>query len=188
VTTIPMTRRRARPTRGTGLNLCALLTVSMILAPTTAAKADPSEPFFQFDAAEDPAVRSAGLPINFRRGRSNLGADLAEPTPPASLSGVTNISWHANAGCLNGQLRGVLVEVAANFGTITVNSTCRSHGHNAMVGGAAHSYHLGGNAVDFRVHGNFAAVTAFLNTRVGGLKHSGGGLFHIDTGPRRPMH
>jgi Peptidase M15 len=185
VATIPMTRRRARPTRGAGLSLCVLLA---ILAPPTAAKADPTEPFFQFDVAAVPSERSSGSPISFRRGRSNLGADLSEPTPPTSLSGGTNISWHANAGCLNGQLRAVLAEVAANFGTITVNSTCRSHGHNALVGGAAHSYHLGGNAVDFRVHGNIAAVTAFLNTRVGGLKHSGGGLFHIDTGPRRPMH
>jgi hypothetical protein len=28
---------------------------------------------------------------------------------------------------------------------------------------------------------------AYLRSTVGGLKHYGGGLFHIDTGPRRPM-
>jgi hypothetical protein len=171
-----------------GLTLCGLLA-----AAATSANAESQDKFFQFDetpaqseVATSPATNQAAN--RFRRGRSNLGADLGEPTTPKSLSGGANISWLANAGCLNDHLRAVLAEVAANFGAITVNSTCRSHGHNAAVGGAAHSYHLGGNAVDFRVHSNIAAVSAFLHTRVGGLKHSGGGLFHIDTGPRRPMH
>ena len=66
-----------------------------------------------------------------------------------------------------------------------VNSTCRSHGHNARVGGAPKSYHLSGDAADFRVFGNVSATYSFLQSRVGGLKHYGGGLFHIDTGPRR---
>jgi uncharacterized protein YcbK (DUF882 family) len=51
------------------------------------------------------------------------------------------------------------------------------------VGGAKRSYH----AVDFNVLGNYRAILAFLKARteVGGLKHYGGGAFHIDTGPRR---
>jgi uncharacterized protein YcbK (DUF882 family) len=55
------------------------------------------------------------------------------------------------------------------------------------VGGARHSYHLSGSAIDFRIHGNARAVHAYLssNRSVGGLKHYGGGLFHIDVGPRR---
>ncbi len=77
--------------------------------------------------------------------------------------------------------------VAANYGSVTVSSTCRSKGHNAAVGGAKKSYHLSGSAVDFRVHGNSSAAYAYLRSSgaVGGLKHYGGGLFHIDTGPRR---
>jgi hypothetical protein len=163
------------------LNLCALVSVGFGLTAAAApvAKAE-SEPFFKFDDA--PLTTQ-----HLRQGRSNLGADMGD-TKPESLSGGTNISWNADAGCLNSELRAVLAEVAANYGAITVNSTCRSAGHNAAVGGAGHSYHLSGDAVDFRVHGNVAAAANFLNGRVGGFKNSGGGLFHIDTGPRRPMH
>ena len=56
---------------------------------------------------------------------------------------------------------------------------------NAAVGGARHSYHLSGSATDFRIHGNARAVHAYLssNRSVGGLKHYGGGLFHIVSAP-----
>jgi ribosomal protein L37AE/L43A len=49
------------------------------------------------------------------------------------------------------------------------------------------SYHLSGDAVDLRVFGNIGATYASSRGHgsVGGLKHYGGGLFHIDTGPRR---
>jgi uncharacterized protein YcbK (DUF882 family) len=55
------------------------------------------------------------------------------------------------------------------------------------VGGAPRSFHLTGNAVDFRVAGSYGRVLAFLSRlrSVGGLKHYGRGVFHIDTGPRR---
>jgi hypothetical protein len=164
-----------------GLNRFALIPALLAFGLLTAsdAKAE-NDQFFQFS---DEPVAS-----RLRHGRSNLGADLSEPESPKSLSGGANISWNANADCLNSELRAVLADVAANYGSVTVNSTCRSHSHNAAVGGAAHSYHLSGNAVDFRVHGNVAAAASFLNARVGGLKHSGDGLFHIDTGPRRPMN
>jgi hypothetical protein len=106
--------------------------------------------------------------------------------PKKSLSGG-GVTWTADAGCLDGGLKSIVYSVAANYGPVTVNSTCRSHGHNAAVGGAPHSMHLSGNAVDFRVHGNAGAVYAYLksNGSVGGLKHYGGGLFHIDNGERR---
>jgi hypothetical protein len=103
-----------------------------------------------------------------------------------SLSGGS-IRWLASPDCLAAPLRAVLAEVAAEFGPLRVNSTCRSKRHNARVGGAKRSYHLTGNAVDFRVYGSIKEIHAFLSKKrtVGGLKHYGFGVFHIDTGPRR---
>jgi Peptidase M15 len=119
---------------------------------------------------------------------ASLGLAFVAPSPvkPPDLS-VGHINWVASAACLALPLRGVLAEVAALFGPVRVNSTCRSKRHNAQVGGAPRSYHLTGSAVDFRVTGHFKAVHAFLSGKkvVGGLKHYGSGVFHIDTGPRR---
>jgi hypothetical protein len=94
--------------------------------------------------------------------------------------------WKASPRCLNSALRRIVGEVARKFGPVTVNSTCRSARHNAAVGGAHHSYHIGGNAVDFSVKRNVRAAHAFLKNQksVGGLKYYGS-HFHIDTGPRR---
>ena len=111
-----------------------------------------------------------------------------DPRPSRkSLSGGGNVSWAASSGCLNGTLRGIVQDVASAYGSLTVSSTCRSHGHNASVGGAKKSHHLTGDAVDFRVHGNASGAMAFLRNHgsVGGFHHYGGGLFHIDTGPKR---
>ena len=119
-------------------------------------------------------------------GRSRLGGPRTEPQRlSGSLSG--GITWHANSGCVPGQLRGVLSDLVGSFGPVTVTSTCRGVAQNRAAGGAGQSYHLRGQAVDFRVHGSTGAVYAYLasNGSVGGLKHYGGGLFHIDTGPRR---
>jgi Peptidase M15 len=109
-----------------------------------------------------------------------------EPKAKKSLSGG-GVDWTASSGCLDSGLKAIIYEVAANYGALRVNSTCRSRGHNASVGGAPKSKHLSGDAVDFRVFGNTRAVYAFLrnNGSVGGLKHYGGGLFHIDNGDRR---
>ena len=104
-----------------------------------------------------------------------------------SLSGG-GISWAANSSCLNSSLRAVIAQVANTFGPVTVNSTCRGRRHNSRVGGARHSHHLSGNAVDFRVHrGSSRSVYAFLRSHgsVGGLKLYRRGFFHIDTGSRR---
>jgi Peptidase M15 len=112
-----------------------------------------------------------------------------EPTPPPAPPKASGgpINWVASSNCLASPLRTVLSEVAALFGAVRVNSTCRSKAHNARVGGASHSYHLTGNAVDFRIAANTAAVSRFLlgKKSVGGFKHYGFGVFHIDTGPRR---
>lgn len=119
---------------------------------------------------------------------ASLGrVELPERRPRKSLSGGGGITWVASSGCLNGTVRSVLAEVASRFGGVTVNSTCRSRSHNAAVGGASRSWHLSGDAADFRVHGNWGAAAAYLRGggRIGGYKHYGGGLFHIDTGPSR---
>jgi len=112
-----------------------------------------------------------------------------EPTPPPAPPKASGgpINWVASSNCLASPLRAVLSEVAALFGAVRVNSTCRSKAHNARVGGASRSYHLTGNAVDFRIAANTAAVSRFLlgKKAVGGFKHYGFGVFHIDTGPRR---
>jgi hypothetical protein len=116
----------------------------------------------------------------------NSRSDASDTPKRRSLSGGS-VDWTASSGCLNGTLRGVLASLASDYGQLRVNSTCRSRSHNANVGGASKSYHLTGDAADFRVFSNIGAVYASLrgNGSVGGLKHYGGGLFHIDTGPRR---
>ena len=121
---------------------------------------------------------------------SRLGGPVAERPRPTGGSLSGGISWQASSGCVPGQLRGVLSSLVSNFGGVTVTSTCRSESSNRSAGGAKRSYHLSGEAVDLRVRGaSSGAVYAFLSGSgsVGGLKHYGGGLFHIDTGPRRPM-
>ena len=109
----------------------------------------------------------------------------ATASPAPSLSGG-HIAWRASEGCLTDRLKPILAHIAANFGAVKVNSTCRSPSHNRAVGGVPHSFHLSGRAVDFRLSGNIRATLAYLRTTaVGGIKHYGGGVFHIDTGPRR---
>jgi hypothetical protein len=119
---------------------------------------------------------------------ASLGPALPAPGPEPSVAEPSwGIHWRASAGCLAAPLRAVLDRVAAEFGPLTVNSTCRSRRHNARVGGAPRSYHLSGDAVDFRVRSQFGDVLAFLRRMrtVGGVAHYGNGVFHIDTGPRR---
>jgi uncharacterized protein YcbK (DUF882 family) len=178
-------------------------------ANSSTARADDVSAWLAASFAAGPATSSRRRAASFRTGRSNLGRLAGEerrtsrhhrrsrgvrvaslgptatflPRGP-SLSG--GVRWAASASCLNSTLRSVVAGLAS-FGSITVNSTCRSRGHNARVGGARRSYHLTGSAVDFRVRGNVRGAYAYLRSSgsVGGLKHYGGGLFHIDTGPRR---
>ena len=100
--------------------------------------------------------------------------------------GGGHVSWVASGGCLPGQLKSVIAEVSS-YGRVVVSSTGRGHSHNARVGGAKGSYHLSCQAADLRVHGNVSAAASFLRNHgsVGGFHHYGGGLFHIDTGPKR---
>ncbi len=132
------------------------------------------------DRPQTRRIRTASL------SNTKSDAEPAERRSRRSLSGGS-VSWVADRGCLNGTLRSVIASLASDYGPVTVNSTCRSRSHNASVGGAPKSFHLGGDAVDFRIHSNVSAAYASLrgNGSVGGLKHYGGGLFHIDTGDRR---
>jgi Peptidase M15 len=113
--------------------------------------------------------------------------DGARPSASTGLAADSPIHWRASAECLASPLRTVLNLLAGEFGPLTVNSTCRSPGHNRRVGGATRSRHLSGDAVDFRVRGDYREVHSFLKRlrSVGGLAHYGSGVFHIDTGPRR---
>lgn len=107
-------------------------------------------------------------------------------SPPKSITGgARGVTWVAQAGCLNGRLKAAIYHVARNYGRVRVNSTCRSRRHNRRVGGARRSLHLSGNAADIRIWGNVRAAARYLRQVAGGYKHYGGGLFHIDTGPKR---
>ena len=116
---------------------------------------------------------------------ASLGSDAAKRS---SASGGA-VRWGASPSCLDSRLRQVINQVAANFGPVRVNSTCRSRTHNAKVGGAIHSKHLTGDAADFSVSPKSKpAVLGWLRRQpsVGGLKlYADRGHFHIDTGPRR---
>jgi hypothetical protein len=156
-------------------------------------------PWIKLGADRDEAQRLAGAtPEEEITSRSeavqlaSLGGSDGGSDIPAERSSLSRgaVRWGASPSCLDGRLREVIKQVASNFGPVRVNSTCRSHSHNAKVGGATHSKHLTGDAADFSVSRNKSAVLGWLRRHpsVGGLKlYAGGrGHFHIDTGPRRP--
>ncbi len=133
--------------------------------------------------ASGKARSSSGKTASTKLASLGGGGSYTKPNAPVTGGGVR---WVASSGCLNGTLRSAVASIAAQFGSVTVSSTCRSAGHNRSVGGAPKSHHLSGDAVDFRVHGNSAGAYAALQSMgLGGVKHYGGGLFHADTGPRR---
>lgn len=89
--------------------------------------------------------------------------------------------------CLPDNLKGVLAQVAEEFGAVSVQSTHRSPSRNRRAGGAPQSLHLDCRAIDFRVDANGREVMAWLREHpyVGGLKMYRNGIIHIDNGARR---
>jgi len=176
---VPVAHSEVPRSRSTHPNAFALAVAGL------ARELHPSEPAMVEGAW--PHCRGARQPQSSWR-LASLGPAFHAPHPSISPSLSDGpIHWRASASCLASPLRAILDLVAAEFGPLTVNSTCRSRAHNARVGGASRSYHLTGDAVDFRVRSSFGEVLAFLNRlgSVGGLTHYGAGVFHIDTGPRR---
>ena len=178
--------------RAIALSAATAVTITVILPTPTRAGEDDGWVAEALRKSQPPQAKPTRAKSLTQVSRSNLGAPKSaeprqsNPTSRPSLSGGS-ISWQASSDCVPSQLRGVLSQVAATIGPVTVTSTCRSASQNRAAGGAGQSYHLSGEAVDFRTHGSTNAVYAYLSSsgNVGGLKHYGDGLFHIDTGPRR---
>lgn len=107
----------------------------------------------------------------------------------ASLVAQGTITLRASTptGCLPGNLREVVADVAGKFGPVSVESTHRNIAHNRRAGGAPHSLHIACRAIDFRVRTRTRGVMAYLSSRseVGGIKMYRNGLIHIDNGERR---
>ncbi|MEM7750133.1 MAG: D-Ala-D-Ala carboxypeptidase family metallohydrolase [Pseudomonadota bacterium] len=129
-------------------------------------------------------VRVASLGNSFKLAVSARKGGKSKK-PKSITGGARGVTWVARKGCLNGRLKAAIYHVARTYGRVRVNSTCRSRRHNRRVGGARRSLHLTGNAADIRIWGNVRAAARYLRGVAGGYKHYGGGLFHIDTGPRR---
>lgn len=129
-------------------------------------------------------VRVASLGNSFNLAVAS-GKPKSAAKPKSITGGARGVTWVASSGCLNGRLKSAIYHVARTYGRVRVNSTCRSRRHNRRVGGARRSHHLTGNAADIRIWGNVRAAARYLRGVAGGYKHYGGGLFHIDTGPRR---
>jgi len=119
----------------------------------------------------------------YAKKRSSKARRSAKRSRTKRASG--RVVWAASSKCLAGNLRAVVYRLARIAGRVRVNSTCRSRSRNRRVGGASRSWHLTGNAVDVRVFGNIRASARYLRKAAGGYKHYGGGLFHIDNGPKR---
>ena len=72
------------------------------------------------DTTVKPRRRSAGVQV------ASLGPDKQPSLSDAPSVGGGAVRWVASSGCLNAKLRRIVGEVAAAYGPVTVNSTCRS--------------------------------------------------------------
>lgn len=143
------------------------------------------------DAMPVPPARYSSLPSGDPDATGSL-PDARSPGSPSGFQaqvaqGAITLRAGAPTGCLPGDLREVVADVAARFGPVSVESTHRARGHNRRAGGAGGSMHLSCRAVDFRVRARARGVMAYLSSRpeVGGLKVYRNGIIHIDNGARR---
>ncbi len=118
---------------------------------------------------------------------SRLGVRSITGFQALVASGTITLRASAPTGCVPGDLREVVADVAAKFGPVSVESTHRSRSRNWRAGGARQSLHLSCRAIDFRVRTRTRGVMAYLQARpeVGGLKIYRNGIIHIDNGSRR---
>ncbi len=149
------------------------------------------------EGGEAPPVRYVNLPSQDQADDLAATGSLPGPGRPAP-HGAAGFHGRVEQGriivraiaptkCLPGNLRDVVADVAARFGTVSIESTHRSPSRNWRAGGARRSLHLSCRAVDFRVRGRARGVLAYLLSRpeVGGLKVYRNGIIHVDNGVRR---
>jgi uncharacterized protein YcbK (DUF882 family) len=171
-------------TRGQRVLLPALTAMALISAmPMRAVAEGGEEPAIQFAnlTAVDPAT-TGSLP------------NPSQPSAPTVTGfhafvkqGSILLRANAPTGCLPGDLQEVVADIAARFGSVSIESTHRSKGRNWRAGGARQSLHISCRAIDFRVRARARGVMAYLRSRpeVGGLKVYRNGIIHIDNGERR---
>ncbi len=121
--------------------------------------------------------------------RSAAVAERPAPAPVESVpeAPVTNRAVSDAAAtptdCLPARLRGVLKDVEARFGAVTLVSTTELHTDNHSRGSTRHKLHTACKAIDFKVRGDRRAVVAYLRSRpeVAGINTYGNnGVIHID--------
>jgi hypothetical protein len=110
------------------------------------------------------------------------------PAQTGSSEKLVNVKAPANASldCVPSELRKVVADVAARFGPVTVLSTHRLNTVNHAMGSVRHKLHTACRAVDFRVEGSAAKVTAYLRSRseLAGVESYRDGVIHIDASER----
>ncbi len=103
--------------------------------------------------------------------------------PDKSVSSAVASSSKTPTNCLPADFLGVIREVEARFGAVTLVSTTSLNTNNHGTGSARHKLHTDCRAIDFKVAGDTAAVTAFLRSRpeVQGINvFRNNGVIHVD--------
>jgi hypothetical protein len=148
--------------------------------------------FVRAEGGEQPPAQYVSLPGNSvlrEQARVSTGGGTRDfPSFDQQVArGAISLRTGAPTACLPGSLRLVVADVAARFGSVSLQSTHRTRAHNGRAGGARHSLHLSCRAIDLRVRTRSRGLVAYLRSRpeVGGLKIYRSGIIHIDNGERR---